>query len=203
MNNFKLAALSAALCLGIATSAIGATMTKAEHETAEDTISATYKADKAACDAKSGNAKDVCIEEAKGKESVAKAELEASFKPTATSQRDVSMAKAKATHAVAKEKCDDFSGNAKDVCVKEAQAAFVTAEENAKLSQKTGEANAAAREKTGDANATASEKKAEARKDAAEEKGEANYATAKEKCDALAGDAKDSCIKNAKARYAQ
>lgn len=203
MNKFKLAALSVALCLGVATSAIGATMTKAEYEAAEDRISATYKADKTACDQMSGNAKDVCIEEAKGKESVAKAELEARYKPTATSQRDVAIAKAKATHAVAKEKCDDFAGNAKDVCVKEAQAALVTAEENAKLNQKTGEANATAREKSGDANAAANEKKAEARKDAAEEKREANYETAKEKCDALAGDAKDNCIKDAKARYAQ
>lgn len=203
MNNFKLAALSAALCLGVATSAIGADMTKAEHQTAADGISATYKADKSACDAKSGNAKDVCVEEAKGQEAVAKAELEASFKPTATSKRDVSLAKAKAIHAVAKEKCDDFAGNAKDVCVKEAQAAFVTAEENAKLSQTTGEANATAREKSGDASATANEKKAEARKDATEEKMDANYATAKEKCDALAGDAKDNCVKEAKARYKQ
>jgi hypothetical protein len=35
------------------------------------------------------------------------------------------MAKVDADYAVAKEKCDDFSGNAKDVCVKEAKAAQV------------------------------------------------------------------------------
>lgn len=203
MNTFKRAALSAALCLGVATHAIGAEMSKAENQAAADGIAATYRADRTACDAMSGNAKDVCIEQAKGQESVSKAELEAHFRPTATSQRDVSMAKAKAIHAVAKEKCDDFAGNAKDVCEKEAQAAFVIAEENAKLIQKMDEANAVAREKSGEARTAANEQKAEARKDAAEEKRDANYATAKEKCEALAGDAEDKCVKEAKARYAQ
>ena len=34
------------------------------------------------------------------------------------------MAKADATYEVAKERCDDLSGNAKDVCKKDAKAAF-------------------------------------------------------------------------------
>ena len=33
-------------------------------------ISAEYKADKAACDKFSGNQKDICVEQAKGKEKV-------------------------------------------------------------------------------------------------------------------------------------
>jgi hypothetical protein len=36
---------------------------------------------------------------------------------------------------VAKEKCDDFSGNSKDVCQKDAKAAHVKALESAKVSK--------------------------------------------------------------------
>ena len=43
------------------------------------TAEAQYKTDKAACDALNGNAKDICMEEAKGKEKVAKAEAEAAY----------------------------------------------------------------------------------------------------------------------------
>lgn len=203
MNKFKLIALSAALCVGMATSAIGADMTKTEHQAAADAISAKYKADKENCKSMTGNAKDICEEQAKGHEAVSKAELEANYKPSDKSRLNVSMARAEAAYAVAKEKCDDFAGNAKDVCVKEAEAAFVAAKENAKLAEKTAEADAIAREKAGDANATARETKTEARKDAASEKRDADYATAKEKCDALAGEAKDSCLAAAKSRYAQ
>ncbi|MDO9596955.1 MAG: hypothetical protein Q7J47_04470 [Azoarcus sp.] len=203
MNKLKLVALSAALCFGMATSAIGANMTKTEHQAAADAISAKYKADKEACKSLSGNAEDICEEQAKGHEAVSKAELEANYKPSDKSRINVSMVRAEAAYAVAKEKCDDFAGNAKDVCVKEAEATFVAAKEDAKLAEKTAEANAIAREKTGDANATARETNTEARKDAASEKREANYATAKEKCDAFAGEAKDSCLAAAKSRYAQ
>jgi hypothetical protein len=53
-----------------------ANMSKEDYKAGKDRISASYKSDKAACDALSGNAKDVCMEEAKGKEKIAKAELE-------------------------------------------------------------------------------------------------------------------------------
>ena len=38
-----------------------------------------------------------------------------------------------ATYDVAKEKCDELSGNSKDVCVKEANAALVKAKADAKV----------------------------------------------------------------------
>ncbi|RZI77339.1 MAG: hypothetical protein EOP38_28665, partial [Rubrivivax sp.] len=57
-------------------------LTKEEHKTQKDSIEATYKADKERCSSMSANAKDICNAEAKGKEKVAKAELEAQFKPS-------------------------------------------------------------------------------------------------------------------------
>ena len=87
-----------------------------------DKIAADYKAAKALCDALKDNAKDVCMEEAKGKEKIAKAELDQKHKPSNGNARKVAEAKVEATYAVAKEKCDDQKGDAKDACVKQAKA---------------------------------------------------------------------------------
>ncbi len=73
-----LIALSAATLM--ATSAMA--MEPAEYKAAKDQISADYKANKQKCDALQGNAKDVCQKEAKGAEKVAKAELDARYKPS-------------------------------------------------------------------------------------------------------------------------
>jgi hypothetical protein len=214
MNKLNITAVAAAIAMAISAGAMGATVTKVEYNASKDQITAKYKSDKAACSTMTGNAKDICVEEAKGLEKVAKAELEANYKPTDKHRYDVRIAKADAAYAVAKEKCDDLSGNAKDVCVKEAKAAHVAAKADAKVAVKTAEVNTTAQEKKADANATAQEKRADAnatarektadvKKDAAADKRNADYTVAKEKCDALAGDAKANCIKDAKARYGQ
>ena len=88
----------------------------------EDRIEAEYKADKAKCDTMSGNAKDVCVKEAKGKEKVAKAELDARANPSERNQRKVEEAKAEAKYEVAKERCDDMKGKEKSACEKQAKA---------------------------------------------------------------------------------
>ena len=203
MIKFKLSVLSAALCFAASSGVMAAALSKADFKAAKGEISAVYKADKAACNALSGNAGDVCKEEAKGKEKVAIAELEMNQEPTEKHQYDLRMTKANAAYAVAKEKCDDFAGNAKDVCQKEAKSALVAAKADAKVAEKTAEASATANKKSADANATARAKTTEVRRDAAADKRNADYAVAKEKCDALAGDAKAGCIKNAKALYGQ
>jgi hypothetical protein len=88
----------------------------------EDRIEAGYKAAKAQCDTMSGNAKDVCVKEAKGKEKVARAELDARKDPSERNQRKVEEAKAEAKYDVAKERCDDLKGQEKSACEKQAKA---------------------------------------------------------------------------------
>lgn len=186
MNRINLTALATALMLAVSGGAFA--MTKAEYKASKDEASAKYKSEKAACKSMSGNAKDICMEEAKGREKVAKADAEAVFEPTDRHRYDARLTKAKAVYNVAKEKCDDQTGNAKDVCRKEAKAAFVSAKADAKVAKKT---------------ADAGNDKVAARKDAAEDKRGAQYNVAKEKCDALAGEAKSNCVKDAKAKYGQ
>lgn len=203
MYPFKLTAIIAAISLVMSTGVLAATMTKADYHTAKDEISATYKADKVTCKVMAGNAKDICMEEAEGREKIAYATLEVNYAPTDKHRYEERMAKAKATFAISKEKCDDLAGNAKDVCRQEAKRVYVAAKADAKLAEKTSNANAEAREETSDANASAHETKTDAIKDANSAKRDAAYDVAKEKCDALAGDAKDSCISAAKIQFKQ
>src|SRR6476659_7533880 len=81
MNKFTTSMLAAAVGLALSTDAVA--MSKDEHKQAQERIEAQYKADKAGCDAAVGNAKDICRAEAKGKQKVAMAVLEAGYKPTA------------------------------------------------------------------------------------------------------------------------
>jgi hypothetical protein len=156
-----------------------ASMSHDEYSAAKTRISAEYKDSKAACDKLADNAKDVCREEAKAKEKVARAELKYNRSGKPKDATRLALTKADTSYAVAKEKCADRSGNDKDVCVKEAMAAKTKAVADATMNRKVGEA----------------------RKDAAEDKRDAEYTVAKEKCDVLSGDAKAQCLATAKTRY--
>ncbi|MBK6567949.1 hypothetical protein [Candidatus Aalborgicola defluviihabitans] len=191
MKTTHITAVFAALLL-ITTASMAATVTPAQYKTSKADIVAKYKQEKTTCKALSGNAKDICNEQAKGSENVAKAELLEEYQPSVKHRYAMRMARADADYAVAKEKCDDAAGNVKDVCRKEAKSVYVTAKADAKVAEKTSEAIG-----------TASDKVVDARKDAATDKNNAAYAVAKEKCDALSGDPKDACIKDAKMKYGQ
>jgi hypothetical protein len=153
-----------------------ATMSKADYSAAKTRISGLYKSDKTACASFTANAKDICTEEAKAKEKVARAELEFAYSATPKNENKVLVATAEAVYAVAKEKCDDLAGNAKDVCVKEAKAIEEKALAEAKVGKKV---NAAIT-------------------DAAKDMTDAKYKLAAEKCESMTGDAKASCMAAAK-----
>src|SRR5437773_1980412 len=96
-----------------------ASMTKESYTQAKRDADAQYKTDKERCSSMSGNAKDICIAEAKGKEEIAKAEAAAAYENTPKAREKARVAHAEAAYKVSKEKCDDLTGNQKDVCVKE------------------------------------------------------------------------------------
>jgi hypothetical protein len=183
-------ALFAAAGLCLAGGASAQMMSKEARDQAIKNAEAQYKTDKAACDALKGNAKDICTEEAKGKEKVAKAEAKAAYENTPKARENARLARADATYEVAKEKCDDLAGNAKDVCVKEAKATYVKAKADAKVDRVATDAKQDAVQKT-----------ASAQREAADDKRDANYKVAIEKCDSLAGTAKDACVRDAKVRF--
>ncbi len=179
MTTIQFKTLIASAAMLAAAGASAATMTRADYGAAKDRISAQYKADSSSCDGFSGNAKDVCVQQAKGKENVARAELEANYTGKPDDHAKVAVVKADSTYAIAKEMCDDKAGNAKDVCVAEAKATHTKQLADAKLEKKVGAA----------------------RQDAVEDKREADYKVATEKCETLAGEAKAACVSEAKARF--
>jgi hypothetical protein len=113
--------------LFLGTVAVAEDMTHAQYEAAEDKIELNYKVAKANCGTLAGNARDVCRAEARGLQSIAKAELEARHEPSARNTQDVRNATADAKYAVAMERCEAKSGNDEDVCKQEAKAARVHA----------------------------------------------------------------------------
>jgi hypothetical protein len=105
--------------------------TATEFKASRDRIAAEYRAAKANCDKLDGNAKDVCIAEAKGKRDVAHAEDE--FKRTGRPEDKyrVELTRAQAAYKVAKQACDDKKGDEADVCIKQAKAAEARAKADA------------------------------------------------------------------------
>ena len=105
-------------------SAAGAAMSKADYEMEKDRIEATFDAAKRRCAPQSGNAKDICIAEARGNQKVALAELEERLQGSPNARYHARIAKAGAEYEVARQKCEDRSGEAKELCLKEAKGAL-------------------------------------------------------------------------------
>jgi len=201
MNKRNMTTMAVTIGLVFNAGVMAQSMSKDTYKAAEDRIAAEYTSDMANCGSLSGNAKDICIAEAKGKEKVAKAELEARNEPTAKNRYNAVIAKAEADYAVANEKCDEKAGNDKDICVKEAKAVETRVKADAEAQMKTSAANKAASEKSAEERMKAKEEGNEARQEAATDKRDANFAVAKEKCDSLPSGEKDRCVDEAKAKY--
>jgi len=202
MKLHTLNSIALAIGLTFGASAFAAdTMTKAEFKDAKAKIEADYKAALVPCDTLAGNPKKICTVEAKGNKKIALANLDASNEPTAKHQQKAGDAKAEATYDLAHQKCQEQTGNAKDVCIKEAKAAQVAAKADAKAQMKTSEANKDASTTMTKAANKANDKIVDARSDAAADKTDAQYKVEKEKCDAMAGAAKDTCQTQVKTRF--
>jgi hypothetical protein len=176
---FKASWLTAALLALPLAQAQAADMSKTQYNAQKTRISADYKAERSACGTQSANAKDICVEEAAAKQKVSLAELQYGYTGKAADQTKLQTTRAEAAYAVAKEKCDDQAGNAKDVCVEEAKAVEVKALADAKMGRQIGEAKV----------------------DAGDAKRDADYKVAAEKCDSMAGESKASCLGAAKAAF--
>jgi hypothetical protein len=97
-------------------------ISKDEYKTEKDRIEADAKAAKKACDSMKDNAKDICQAEAKGKEKLAKKELDYKKNPNDKNRADVEKMKAEVAYEIAKEKCEDQKGAEMMSCKKQAKA---------------------------------------------------------------------------------
>ncbi|PWF41911.1 hypothetical protein [Massilia glaciei] len=85
--------------------------------------SATFELDKVKCAALAGNERDVCVKQAKATLIAAHADAKAD-KKAIEARANARDDKRDADYAVAKERCDAFSGVQKDNCVSAAKAQF-------------------------------------------------------------------------------
>ncbi len=155
------------------------TMTSAEYSSAKAVIAAEYKTQKAACASLSANAKDVCLQEAKGRDRDDLAMLSYKRSGSASDARKVSVARADSIFAVAKERCDDLAGSAKTLCRSEAKDKHTRALVDAKLVKTVSDATTKA----------------------IDDKRDADYKLASDKCEAMAGEEKVNCSNTAKVQY--
>ena len=84
---------------------------------------ARYEVAKEVCDDQAGNAKSVCVAQAKASRDKAKANVKMA-KDVTEARQDADETKMKADFDVAQKRCDAMNGDAKDACVASAKARF-------------------------------------------------------------------------------
>ena len=139
MKVTKITVAAAILSLAWAGPLFAADGASKEQKAEKQRIEADAKAAREKCKDMKGNAKDICMAEAKGNEKVAKAELEQKQKDSPKAVYNVAAAKADRDHAIAREKCDDMKGKDKEACQKDAKNARDEAKKAAKAEREATE----------------------------------------------------------------
>ncbi len=129
MNTLKLSCLAqaVAICAGamlFCGNAAAAQGDKAVYDQAKTSAHATYDTDKKACDGMSGNAKDICVAEAKAKRVKTEENAEAAYENTPKAREHAIHEAAEADYKVATEKCGALAGDPKSACMADAKARF-------------------------------------------------------------------------------
>jgi hypothetical protein len=182
MNRLSTAATALSAVLAITCAPVqAANFSKTSYDSAKADIKATYKAERENCGALAGNAKDICVEQAKGREAVALAQLEYNYTGKAGDEQKLYAVRADTRYELAKERCDGLGGENKDVCLRQARTEHEKAQADIKLAKKV----------------------TSAIDEADQARMKADYRLAIEKCGQLAGDAKDSCVSAAKSRHGE
>ncbi|MCG2591698.1 hypothetical protein LZ009_02785 [Ramlibacter sp. XY19] len=179
--------LLTAICIAAAGSAFagGGGMSKDAYKAMKDRIEAKQDTELQACDKSQGNAKDICRAAAKGRARVALADLKAEYQPSPEADRGKMMALADAEYDVAKQKCDDAKGPAKDACKAKADHVHEAAVRRAKI-----ERVEASRRLQKSAHAAAPVQATQ----------EEKFASEKARC-GLLGEERDSCMADLKKRF--
>ncbi|HUY04979.1 MAG TPA: hypothetical protein VMV33_17005 [Rhodocyclaceae bacterium] len=180
MKNAYAMMLLGAAAAGFAGSAIAApTEATVAYTMANQRAAVDYKVARAKCNNFAGNLRAVCVAEARSARIHVEANAKAQYKSSLSARTDAREAIADADYDVDKARCVSKTGNAEEVCIKEAKAALVAAVADAKADKKV----------------------IEARADARDDKQTADYKVALEKCDSLAGAAKDACVMSARYQF--
>jgi hyperosmotically inducible periplasmic protein len=143
IKDFAMKRLLAILLAGAACTCFAASAAEdPNYRSAVDKASADYKAAKAKCDSMSGNAKTVCVDEAKAARAHADADAVAQYNNTKRARSKAQIAAADADYMLARAKCADESGAEKTSCLSNARSTRKTAIANAKADRNVAETTA-------------------------------------------------------------
>ena len=179
MDAVRVRGLFMLIVVAVPAVAIGAAISTSDYSAAKERVAIEYQTARTQCSPLAGNARALCLVEAKAVERKAMAEAEVRYHNTVSARRDATIESAEADFDVARARCGAKAGNDRDLCIKEAKAVEVRTK----------------------AEAIADEKLAAARRDMRDDERNARYEVANEKCEALTGTSKDQCLADAKAKY--
>ncbi len=120
MNALTEIALFFALALVVAPSA--AALTPSEYGVARQNADAQYKLELEQCKSLGGNARDVCVKDAKAVRDSARADAYAAFKGTPEARAEAIEDKAEARYRAARQRCEPLGGDERGACIKRALA---------------------------------------------------------------------------------
>lgn len=105
----------------IALAAVAANLSLEEYNGEHEKIAGAFKDARARCDPLSGNARDVCMVQAKAERNIAFADLEQRYEPTPRHAERLAVVRAESAYDVARERCDDAAGSDRDACIRGAK----------------------------------------------------------------------------------
>ncbi|MDB5958192.1 hypothetical protein [Ramlibacter sp.] len=192
MNQGKTALIALAAGLAFCTGVAGQVLAPSDYQAREQAIATRLSSARKGCAGLAAHPKAVCFAEANAGAKIARANLEASYRPSAKARHRALIVAADSRLAVARVRCADRSGTARRTCETQAMSAWTSAD-----------ADADARLKTAEAKAKASEQSLEDREDASSETLEARYAAARRQCDGYVGKTRDLCLLQTRAHFSR
>ena len=117
MSRGPLAALAAAIGVACTPFALAQAMTKADYEVERKTVVSDFRTARTGCEPMSAHVRAICFADVRGREAIRLAELEELYQPGPGNRDGVRLAKARAAHALAVEKCGDRDGKAREACL--------------------------------------------------------------------------------------
>ena len=165
----------------------GGGMSKDAYEAMKDRIDASQDAELKACERLKDNARDICRTAAKGRGKVALAELKADYQPSPEADRARMIAQADLDLDVARKKCEEAKGPARDACRAKAEHVHEAAVRRAKIERV-------------EATRRLQANRANSGHEHVQQSADERFAAEKARCGML-GEERDSCLADAKKRY--
>ncbi|MEJ8835561.1 hypothetical protein [Ramlibacter sp. AN1133] len=183
MTHIRIPRLAAAAGLALCTAATAQVFSSRDHEARELRITARYRTAVAACAPLEGHGEDVCLAEAEAEERIARVDLEAQYRPSAKARHHALVVAADSRYAVARVRCEDRTGVARDACMTAATALRTAERDQARVLLN----NAAAR-------ARATEQADDDREEASSDTLAARYSAARMQCEAYVDKLRERCL---------